>query len=231
MKNVYAVSDLHGCLSVYEKIKAKLNAEDIVYCLGDCGDRGAKPWETIVAVYLDPQFIYLKGNHEDMLIHAIDEWEALEHEKGDDYYLLQWNGGSKTFKQWKRAHMRNNWARAIRSLPTHAEYINQKGQHILLSHAGYTPGEDKEELPCDYDLMWDRSHFHDKWVAPENYYIVHGHTPVQHFLYPNEHHPYMLEYAHHKYDIDMGCVRCGYAALLNLDTFDVEYIEADEEVD
>ena len=63
----YAVSDLHGHLEIYKQIKAMLKPGDIVYCLGDCGDRGPRPWETIKAVYEDPQFIYLKGNHEDML--------------------------------------------------------------------------------------------------------------------------------------------------------------------
>ena len=38
--SVYAVSDLHGQLELYFKIKDFLKPEDYVYCLGDCGDRG-----------------------------------------------------------------------------------------------------------------------------------------------------------------------------------------------
>ena len=41
---VYAVSDLHGCLEAYKTIKRILRPDDIVYCLGDCGDRGPQPW-------------------------------------------------------------------------------------------------------------------------------------------------------------------------------------------
>lgn len=39
--SIYAVSDLHGCLDIYYKIKKLLKSEDKVYCLGDCGDRGS----------------------------------------------------------------------------------------------------------------------------------------------------------------------------------------------
>lgn len=64
--SVYAISDLHGMLCLYQEVKKFLKPEDKVYCLGDCGDRGPDPWETIKAVAADPQFIYIKGNHEDM---------------------------------------------------------------------------------------------------------------------------------------------------------------------
>ena len=56
--SVYAVSDLHGYLDNYYKIKKMLKPEDKVFCLGDCGDRGPDSWATIKAVYQDPQFIY-----------------------------------------------------------------------------------------------------------------------------------------------------------------------------
>ena len=80
----FAVSDLHGHLKLYNKIKKFLKPEDTVYCLGDCGDRGPDAWETIKAVAKDEQFIYLKGNHEDMLVKAALErlnpdWEIVFH--------------------------------------------------------------------------------------------------------------------------------------------------------
>jgi predicted phosphodiesterase len=60
--SVYAVSDMHGCIDAYWKIKNYINPEDTVYCLGDCGDRGPESWNTIKMVLTDPQFIYIKGN-------------------------------------------------------------------------------------------------------------------------------------------------------------------------
>ena len=68
--SVYALGDLHGHYEIYEKVKAMLKPEDTVYFLGDAGDRGPDSWKCIKAIYDDPQFIYIKGNHEDMLVKA-----------------------------------------------------------------------------------------------------------------------------------------------------------------
>ena len=64
---IYALGDLHGHYSIYEKVKAMLKPEDTVYFHGDAGDRGPDSWKCIKAIYDDPQFIYIKGNHEDLL--------------------------------------------------------------------------------------------------------------------------------------------------------------------
>ena len=81
--SVYALSDLHGCLDIYKSVKALLNPEDKVYFLGDAGDRGPQSWETIKAIARDPQFIYLKGNHEDMLVAAAEDYF-----KNDEYTCI-----------------------------------------------------------------------------------------------------------------------------------------------
>ena len=47
---VYACSDLHGMLHFYKAIKDILKPEDIVYFLGDAGDRGPHPWECIKTI-------------------------------------------------------------------------------------------------------------------------------------------------------------------------------------
>ena len=67
----YAISDLHGRMDLFRQVKEFLQPEDVVYVLGDCGDRGPAGWELIKTVYEDPQFIYLMGNHEDMLVNAM----------------------------------------------------------------------------------------------------------------------------------------------------------------
>lgn len=92
--SVYAISDLHGMLCLYQEVKKFLKPEDKVYCPGDCGDRGPDPWETIKAVAADPQFIYIKGNHEDMLVNAMREYAKYEC-FDRDYALLCFNGGER----------------------------------------------------------------------------------------------------------------------------------------
>ena len=93
---VYALSDLHGNLELLREIQKFLNENDIVYFLGDGGDRGPRPWETIKEIYKDKRFIYMKGNHEDMLVKAVVDYidyECLDY----SFQMLASNGGEKTF--------------------------------------------------------------------------------------------------------------------------------------
>ena len=97
--SVYALGDLHGHYEIYEKVKAMLKPEDTVYFLGDAGDRGPDSWKCIKAIYDDPQFIYIYGNHEDMLVQALCNYI---HDGCPDYYSLQllgMNGGNQTFEE------------------------------------------------------------------------------------------------------------------------------------
>ena len=55
--NRYVVADLHGQLDLLKQIKEYLNEDDILYILGDSGDRGPQPWQTLKASLDDPQFV------------------------------------------------------------------------------------------------------------------------------------------------------------------------------
>ena len=70
--NRYAIADLHGQLDLLRQVKEYLHEDDILYILGDSGDRGPQPWATLKMSLDDPQFIYLMGNHDLMLLDAID---------------------------------------------------------------------------------------------------------------------------------------------------------------
>ena len=85
----YAISDLHGRMDLFRQVKEFLQPEDVVYVLGDCGDRGPAGWELIKTVYEDPQFIYLMGNHEDMLVDAMRSvFTAMDIIRENHYSLL-----------------------------------------------------------------------------------------------------------------------------------------------
>lgn len=215
---VYAVADLHGNYAAYEAIKRFIQPEDRVYCLGDCGDRGPQSWETITAVYNDPQFIYIKGNHEDLLVNAMKEWIP-EHINGNEYNLLSCNGGSRTFKAWKNGPERNKWVGRLNNLPTLLTYTNTSGQTIILTHAGYTP----PTLPRVDELLWSRDHFNDEWPeGEENHIIVHGHTPTSYMAWDTYE---VFKYCDgHKIDIDILTWRTNKVALLDLDTLEPTYL-------
>lgn len=174
--STYACADLHGRLDLYKQIKAFLKPEDKVYYLGDAGDRGPEPWETIKVIYNDPQFIYLKGNHEDMLVKSFDDntWGAM-----DAIALCCYNGGTKTRQQIMEEPDFENWVRRLKELPLREIYLNTLGQTVILTHAGYTP----PIIPSDQELLWDRSHFTDPWPHDmDDFIIVHGHTPIPYVI-------------------------------------------------
>ena len=208
--STYACSDLHGMLHFYKTIKEFLKPEDVVFFLGDAGDRGPHPWETIKAILNDPQFIYIKGNHEDMLV------DAMGHGYGSAWALLRSNGGKKTCEQ--------AMAEII--------YLSHAGFTPSTDHQGYM------RQVQDKDLIWDRDHFLDEWPEDEMFQkaiIVHGHTPVPYLLDDidpackmGDIEPGALWYADgRKCCIDCGSVFTGICVLLNLDTWDEEVFMSD----
>lgn len=226
----YACSDLHGMLHFYRAIKDTLKPEDTVYFLGDAGDRGPHPWECIKAIMDDPQFIYIKGNHEDMLI------KAMGHGYGSAWSLLRSNGGKKTCEQAMEEPNWKEWKVRLINLPTKATYVNTQGETVYLSHAGLTPSTNHQGMmrwSCNEDLIWDRGHFLDKWPEDEMFQkaiVVHGHTPIPYLLEDidpcctmQDIEPGALWYADgKKCCIDCGAVFTGTCVLLNLDTWDEE---------
>lgn len=236
---IYCVADLHGRYDLFQMIKDFIKPEDKVYVLGDCGDRGDDGWKIIKEVYTNPQFIYIKGNHEDMLVQAM---------LGDELLCYR-NGGMVTYYSWQEDGEDMSWVGKLRNLPIKELYTNEKGQKIILTHAGYTPGWDDElGLDTEFKLLWGRSHFGVEWR--DNYsdvYIVHGHTPIPYMddyiwampcdVEVNEEttiKPGVLWYSpdkngvNHKCNIDCGAVFTGHTALLDLDTFEQHIFMAED---
>lgn len=233
---VYACGDLHGHMEIYKKIKAMLSPEDKVYFIGDAGDRGPESWECIKTIYDDPQFIYLKGNHEDMLVKACEDF--LDRECWDWYSasLCERNGGRETLSAWQRDPQKAMWVKLLDKLPTWDIYENPNGDVFMLSHAGFTPWmrEDIDEciIPPDRMLLWDREHFYDDWKEDEmdDVIIVHGHTPIHHLasdLNKNWESGAFWYDGDHKVCIDSGGFFSGEWVLLNLDTLEDIVIELD----
>lgn len=236
---VYATTDLHGRYDIFLKIKEILQPNDIVFFLGDAGDRGLDGWKLIKAIYDDPQFTYIKGNHEDMLVNAIRAYLKNPKYESNEYRLLVRNGGIKTFEDWWNDGSDGKWADKLASLPLHAEYKRPDGKMIFMSHAGYTPwialdNSNKITIPCEFELLWNRDHFYDeeydKWA--KNCVVIHGHTPIPSLANrlndPNQN----LRYGTYWYDDGRKCcvdnlsAYTDVACLLNLDTFEEIVVKA-----
>jgi serine/threonine protein phosphatase 1 len=172
----YAIGDVHGCLRQLQLLveMCTQDAQDqkaqFVF-IGDYIDRG--PDSRGVVEYLmtlqqtQPDCVTcLMGNHEHMLLSAID---SAAHEE-----LWLQNGGAETLRSYGTANLSDipdahiSW---FRGLPN----FDDDGLRFFV-HAGIRPGQalDHQE---GYDLLWIREPFLSS-IADYGRLIVHGHTPV-----------------------------------------------------
>lgn len=189
----YAIGDVHGeadrLRQMHKNIldRHSLNHPDAalrIVHLGDYIDRGPDSFQTVEDVIAlsersDCDVINLRGNHEQMLIDAV--------EGKSDSAMRFWlkNGGDETLQSYLRAGHSGvidkhfDW---FQSLPT--LYCDPDSQTIFV-HAGI----DVEAFPYCHETirLWTRSpDFFDtgNWTNPElaNWRIVHGHTPTDDFF-------------------------------------------------
>ncbi|MBE6156102.1 MAG: hypothetical protein E7164_05080, partial [Firmicutes bacterium] len=144
---IYVFSDLHGRKDLWLKAnKEVFGPKDTIYFLGDAADRGPDGWEMIKTLLDDERIFYLMGNHEDMLIRAIEG-------NYDDLSLLYWNGGKNTFEAYELDTQENQkkYLEKLKKLPKYV-YWYKNGKTIILSHAGMTPGR---PIFDENDWFWD----------------------------------------------------------------------------
>ena len=212
----YACADIHGSLSLWNKIKNTLKPEDTLYFLGDAADRGCDGWQIIKEMLDDPRVIYIRGNHEQLLIDAV----TFAREDLDLWFA---NGGRWTYLMMQEDDEAPEYIERLMQLPLFDIY-KSNNHTFYLCHAGCTP-------PFYKDLLWDRSHFWDKSdTIQSNYIVVHGHTPtdiLKHdFDFTDDcrnamkyamHFDAMVYCDGHKIDIDCGSAYTHRTVLLDLD--------------
>ena len=175
----FVVGDIHGCFdklqelfnqcNVYKKAHGIKHARAVF--LGDYIDRGpdsAKVLERLIKGDKNSPFdeeIYLRGNHEQMMIDALNAPE----DKGT---VRQWlrNGGEETLQSFNRSipAEHKDW---LESLP----HSFEDGRHFYV-HAGVNPNSNIHKQQRE-EMLWIRDKFLNH---PKKYekYIVHGHTPT-----------------------------------------------------
>ena len=125
------MSDLHGCSWTWERIKNFIQPEDEIICLGDIIDRGPDSWELFKTIYNDPQVtIILRGNHEDMMINACEDYLCNNEWDYYSYSLSCCNGGRHTLESWESDPKRKEWLNILKKLPTW-DFYNANGKKII----------------------------------------------------------------------------------------------------
>ncbi len=233
MNRHFACSDLHGMWKLWEQIDAFCDETDTIFFLGDAADRGPDGLKLMKTLLIDRRVQYIKGNHEDMLINAFYE---------NDFWLVAYNGGDQTIKDFKRLSDDNqSWLiRRLEILPKEIEYTNPNGVHIVMNHAGYSPEQGTLIGSREDPYIWDRRQIVFPWKGDDKTLIVHGHTPIPHLIQKLNEVAYITNNFYdmpqkiedvsivnycdsHKIDIDLGSFATGKSALLDLDTLEVQY--------
>lgn len=177
---VVAIGDVHGCASLLEQaIAPHLGSGCELLFVGDLIDRSPEPHgdrrvlERIWALQADPAgfglaaVTVLRGNHEQMLLEAIEE--AAHDVSGPDRARWIRSGGDAALLPFAIPH--RDW---FASLP----HLAIRGEHLFV-HAGVRPGIPLQHQSA-HDLLWIRQPFLKAADHGLPWIVVHGHTPLGH---------------------------------------------------
>ena len=185
---IYAVGDVHGCLdklaaihdAIAEDLAARPIEEPWLIHLGDYVDRGPDT-AGVVANLVEAKapagisaVINLIGNHEDLMLTAIDT--------PTDAAVQHWmtNGGANSLHSWGIPLGTDPATWAARLPPAHLAFLRSLAvRHALggylFVHAGLRPGVPLAQQ-SRHDQLWIREPFLSS-TADLGSVVVHGHTP------------------------------------------------------
>lgn len=177
MAKSYAVGDIHGCLDQLQRIvelceKDAASQKSTFIFLGDYIDRGPDSRGVIdflinLQKWSPDHIICLRGNHEDLLLSALDSEDA-------EFNWLA-NGGDATLHSYGVSQAKD-------LPPSHIDWLHSlllfhdDGQRFFV-HAGAHPDRPLNQQRTR-DLLWTRKPF---LSSNKNFgrLIVHGHTPLK----------------------------------------------------
>ena len=185
-KELFAIGDVHGQISLFKKMLTNWNeATQQLLLIGDLGDRGENPKDCFLlakALVEEKGAIYLKGNHEDMLLAFMNQPEK-------NYALYCLNGGMKTLESFLHPCLDAEYSPTeiamfltsrypelksfLETLPLYYEWGD-----FLFVHAGVDLSKRDWHQTSDYDYVWIRDSFH-KEKNNTGKTIVFGHTVTQ----------------------------------------------------
>lgn len=195
--NKYAIGDIHGRLDKLTELLdiIKPESDDLLIFLGDYIDRGKdskKVVDRLIKLSSETNCIFLKGNHEDMLLYYYLERH--------DPYLFLSNGGNLTLESYGITPFDKNEKELISE--EHMKFFNNlklidEDDDYIFVHAGLNPFNKSKEQ-SEFDLLWIRSIFINnscEFITKKK--VIFGHTPKEDYT------PWIMK---DKIGIDTGCV-------------------------
>ncbi len=180
---LFAIGDIHGCSDETETLlnwlerNEGLSQDDLVIFIGDYIDRGFNS-RAVIDLLCDfrrkyPASIFLKGNHEDMLLHFLGK-------KGSNGDVYIKNGGGPTLASYGLTEDASPEDLMSRIPKNHLDFFDKLESFIecdnyYFVHAGLNPKRTLKRQVVD-DLYWIREGFMEE-NHPFGKTVVFGHTP------------------------------------------------------
>lgn len=179
MERIFAIGDIHGCLTMLQELVSKLPLDgrtDRIIFIGDYIDRGAQSRE-VVDFIIDlkrrcKHVTCLLGNHEEMLMNYL---EGHDEESRSIFFV---NGGRATALSY--GYRGGKGDEIIKVPRQHREFFKTllplyETEDYLFVHAGLRPGTDPARQDRR-DLLWIRDEFiHSTFDFGKT--VIFGHTP------------------------------------------------------
>lgn len=188
---IAVIGDIHGCFNTLKKIYTRIESIKSIYSVGDLIDRGKYSRE-VVQFCIDKSISPVKGNHEDMLIKAVDNSEKLFRFMLKDAKHYYSNGGRETQFSYTGSRMFSDFKKFSQEIKAsgHYEYLKNLPlkydiRKVMISHAGIIEGGN------DVSILWNRD-----TPAFIHQLQIFGHTP----------HKEMIHKKNYYANIDTGCV-------------------------
>ena len=177
-RNVWIIGDVHGFSQTLEELleSLKLEPDDFVVLLGDLIDRGPNSARVVEIVKNECNIFSLKGNHESMMVEAIDSEELISYlPDAQSWYR---NGGIATLSSYISSIGRT---KVLDRVNSDVEWMDNLPSEIVLDswrlvHAGYDPRKDLDNQDEEIHL-WIRNPFYrTDNVIDKDRSVVFGHT-------------------------------------------------------
>lgn len=191
--NIIAIiGDIHGCyhtlLHLYNQV---ITFTSEIYSVGDLIDRG-KYSKEVVEFCIQHNIKPVRGNHEEMLINAVDSIKDTEPILTEQIALYYYNGGEETQENYSHTRSYLLFHKFIRELEKsgHLQFFRQlplkyEFEAVIITHAGIVKGANEN------NWLWNR-----QIPSSIGKLQVAGHTPYRKVQKRKSH--YLL--------IDTGCV-------------------------
>lgn len=207
--STYVMSDLHGRHDLFLAMlnRISFSDKDRLYILGDVADRGPDGVKSYLTIMKDPRMTLLVGNHEVMMLQAVEQAERYGTEglyTSREWQLWEYNGGAVT---WEAAldltsEVRNSMFEYIRNSILFIPDLYVNGRDFYLCHSAHVNHYERDvkylrgaSLEDINHVVWDRVYprtaqgmrtegfsergYYELYVRyPKKMKMIFGHTPT-----------------------------------------------------